>query len=260
MRLASKVALITGAATGVRDELHGIGGASARLFAREGAKVVVTDVDDGSGEKTAAQIRDEGDDALFVHLDVRSEESWVAAVGATVAAFGGLNILVNCAGTVAPGNAEDTTVETWDDQMAVHARGAFLGIKHAIPEMRKAGGGSIVNVSSISGLVGGSGGVAYPAAKGASRLLSRATAIQYAEQGIRVNSVHPGYTETPLANVSIQMLTKAGVSADYRTTKVPMGRQGRAIEIARGILFLASDEASYITGAELVIDGGVTAQ
>ena len=258
--MAGKVALITGAAAGLAGEVQGIGGATTRLFAEEGASVTIADIVDGPGETTAAQIMDNGGEALFVHLDVTREPEWPRAIEATVAAFGRLDVLVSCAGTVAPGTVEDTTVDTWDAQMAVHATGAFLGIKHAAPAMRRTGGGSIVVISSISGMVGGSGGAAYPAAKGASRLLARAAAIQYAGEGIRVNSVHPGYTETPLAQEAVRLLAESGVSSDFRVNRVPMGRQARPREIAQGILYLASDEASNVTGAELVIDGGVTAQ
>ena len=256
MRLENKVALITGAATGVEGELMGFGGATARLFAREGAKVVLTDINEQSGLKTAAQIGELGGDVEFLRLDVTSEADWANAIEATVARFSRLDILVNNAGTGAETDVENTTLEIWEDQMAVHARGTFLGTKAAIPEMRKVGGGSIVNVSSVYGLVGSWTATAYHAAKGAVRLFTKAAAVQYAKEGIRVNSVHPGYSITPAtAGVYDDPVEAAPVLA-----RVPMGRMAVADEIAYGILYLASDEASFVTGAELVIDGGVTAQ
>ena len=255
MRLAGKVALITGAATGVEGELMGFGGTSARLFAKEGARVVLGDVNEVSGEKTASQIREGGGDALFLRLDVTDEQNWIDAIQTTVSRFGKLDILVNNAGTAAPIGLEDTSEELWDAQMDVHAKGVFLGTKHAIPEMRKIGGGSIVNISSIYGIIGSPASTAYHAAKGASRLLTNAAAIQYAKENIRVNSVHPGYCTTPL--------TREGFLDPERGPRllanVPLGRFGVPDNIAYGILYLASDESSYITGSELVIDGGVTA-
>ncbi len=256
MRLAGKVAMITGAANGVKGELMGFGGVSAWLFAREGAKVVITDIDDEDGEITARQIRDSGGEAVFVRLDVTNEEEWEDAVRAAVSCFGKLDILVNNAGTTSRETVENTTVEMWDGQMEVHAKGAFLGTRAVIPEMRRVGGGSIVNVSSIFGLIGSPSSTAYHAAKGAVRIFTKAAAVQYAGEGIRVNSVHPGYVDTPMTH---KYFTDPGLFA-RRTESVPMKRFGTAEEIAYGILYLASDEASYVTGAELVIDGGTTAQ
>ncbi len=256
MRLAGKVALISGAATGVRGELMGFGGAAAWLFVREGAKVVLGDINEPLGQKTAAQIRESGGEAIFVRLDVTSEEDWVRAVEATMAAFGRLDILVNNAGTAAPYTVEDTTPEIWDGQMDVHAKGVFLGTKHAIPAMRRSGGGSIINISSINGLIGSPTSTAYHAAKGAIRLFTKSAAIQYARDNIRVNSVHPGYAMTPLTRRPFSDPQQLA----WRVAKVPMGRVATAEEIANGILYLASDESAYVTGAELVIDGGVTAQ
>jgi NAD(P)-dependent dehydrogenase (short-subunit alcohol dehydrogenase family) len=235
MRLEGKVALISGAATGVLGEPMGFGGASAWLFVREGAKVVLVDINEEGGNRTAAQIRESGGEALFVRLDVTREQNWIDAIRTTV---------------------EETTEVIWDGQMAVHAKGVFLGTKHAIPEMRKIGGGSIVNISSIMGIVGASHAPAYSAAKGAIRLFTKAAAIQYAGQNIRVNSVHPGYVVTPLT----QAFFSDPVESVPRLATVPAGRFGTADEIASGILFLASDESSYMTGSELVIDGGMTAR
>ena len=256
MRLEGKVALITGAAAGVEGALMGFGGAAARLFAREGAKVVLTDILLEQGERSAAEIREMGGDAIFVKLDVTSDEDWQKAIEATLAAYGRLDVMINNAGTGAPANVEDTTVDVWDGQMDVHAKGVFLGTKHAIPEMRKVGGGSIINTSSIYGLVGSPGSTAYHAAKGAIRIFSKAAAIQYAPDGIRVNSVHPGFMRTPM--------TRPRYEDPVRHTelleRIPMGRMGTADEIAYGMLYLASDESAFVTGSELVIDGGVTAQ
>ena len=255
MRLEGKVALITGAANGVRGKLMGFGGGASWLFAREGAKVVLADVNEQDGETTASQICGSGADALFVKLDVTREQDWADAVRAAVSRFGKLDILVNSAGTTSRDTVEDTTIEVWDSQMDIHAKGTFLGAKAAIPEMRRAGGGSIVNVSSIFGMIGSPSSTAYHAAKGAVRIFTKAAAIQYAREGIRVNSVHPGYVDTPMTHKFFRDPELAG----RRTESVPMKRFGTVEEIAYGILYLASDESSYVTGAELVIDGGTTA-
>lgn len=256
MRLEGKVALITGGASGVEGELMGFGGAAARMFCREGAKVVLADINTEGGERTAGQIRADGGDAIFVKLDVTSDQDWIDAVAATVSAYGTLNVLVNNAGSGARYNVEETTEEAWDGQIDVHGKGVFLGIKYAIPEMLKAGGGSIVNISSIYGIVGSPTSTAYHAGKGASRLLTKSAAIQYAGDNIRVNSIHPGYCRTPLTNRSYQ----DDRHFSWINERIPIGRVGNADDIAYGIVFLASDESSYMTGSELVIDGGTTAQ
>ena len=256
MRLSGKVALITGAATGVKNELMGIGGAAAWLFAREGARLALGDVNEESGRKTAAQLRESGADAIFLRLDVTVEEDWTAAVKATASAFGGLDILVNNAGMGRSPLIEETTVESWDQDMAVNARGTFLGTKHAVPEIRRRGGGSIINISSVYALVGAPTAAAYCAAKGAVRSFTKAAAIQYAEEGIRVNSVHPGYVHTP----ATQSMISDDETRDWLLSRVPMDRLCKADEVAGGLLYLASEESVYVTGAELVIDGGITAQ
>ena len=256
MRLEGKVALITGAATGVKGELMGFGGATAWMFSREGAKVVLTDINEKSGEKSAADIRENGGESIFVRLDVTSEQDWVDAVQKTVATYGKLDILVNNAGIGIASVLEETAVEQWDLEMNVMAKGTFLGTKHAIPEMRKAGGGSIVNVSSVFGIVASLGDSVYTAAKGAVRMFTKAAAVQYAKEGIRVNSVHPGWALTPL---SAESFSDPEV-LNPKLATVPMGRLATVDEIAYGILYLASDEASFVTGAELVIDGGKVAQ
>ena len=257
MRLAGKVALITGAAAGVEGEVMGFGGAAARLFAREGAKVVLTDIKEEMGHRTATQIQENGGEAFFMRLDVSREEDWQEAVQTAVLRYGGLHVLVNNAGTGARATVEETTVEIWDSQMDVHAKGVFLGTKYAIPEMRKVGGGSIINVSSIYGLVGSPSSTAYHAAKGAIRLFTKSAAVQYAGENIRVNSVHPGYCHTPLTHDGYA--SEAG-RREWCLARTPIGRLGNADDIAYGMLYLASDESAYVTGAELVIDGGTTAQ
>ena len=256
MRLNNKVALITGAAHGVKGEMMGFGGASAWLFAEEGAKVVLTDVDAANGEKTAAQMREAGHDAIFRRHDVTSEDDWIAAVQAAVGAYGRLDILVNNAGTGGRARVEETTESLWQAQMDIHAKGCFLGTKRAVPHMRAAGGGSIINISSIYGIIGSDASTAYHAAKGASRIFTKSAAIQLAKDGIRVNSVHPGFMLTPMTRESFGV--EPGKSRVL--SRIPMRRIGEPMEIARGILFLASDESAYITGSELVMDGGMTAQ
>ena len=249
MRVAGKVALISGGA-------RGIGAATAKLLAREGAAVVIADILVDEGKATEALIAESGGRALFVDLDVTSEESWQSAVQAAVSTFGKLDILVNNAGVSHRAGVEETSSEAWDKVMDVNVKGVFLGTKAAIPEMRKAGGGSIINISSIYGIVGSSTSTAYHAAKGASRLLTKSAAIQYAGENIRVNSVHPGFALTPLTSRGYQEEERQETSL----ARTPIGRLGNANDIAYGILYLASDESSFVTGSELVIDGGMTAQ
>ncbi|MBQ11582.1 MAG: cyclopentanol dehydrogenase [Planctomyces sp.] len=250
MRLEGKVAFISGGA-------RGMGAAEARLFASEGAMVAVADVLEEEGRRVAAQIGESGGKAIFLPLDVTSESQWQEAVAATVAEFGKLDILVNNAGIGGHGNVENTTVEDWDRVMDINAKGVFLGTKSAIPELRRAGGGSIINISSQLGLVGvDNSSPQYQASKGAVRLLTKSTAIQYAGEGIRANSVHPGPIVTPM--------TEAGRADQDRNeltlSRIPLGRHGEPGDVAYGVLFLASDESSFMTGSELVIDGGWTAQ
>ena len=248
-RLDDKVALISGGA-------RGMGAVEAKLFAGEGARVVIGDLLDDEGRKTEAEINEIGGECLFVHLDVTSESSWQDAVAAAVARFGKLDILVNNAGIFRTEGVEETSEELWDQVMEINAKGVFLGTKQAIPELRKSGGGSIVNISSVAGLVGSRETTAYTASKGAVRLLTKSTAIQYASEGIRANSVHPGTIETPMTE---GLLAVEGKRAE-RTDRTPLKRLGRPEDVAYGVLFLASDEASFMTGAELVIDGGRTAE
>ncbi len=255
MRLKDKVALITGAAAAIEGELMGFGGQAAHIFLREGAKVVLSDIRDELGARAVQIMRDAGKEARYLHLDVTVEADWVRAVGYTVETFGGLDILINNAGAAYPMMVEEMAEEIWDREMAVHAKGVFLGTKHAIAAMRARGGGSIVNTSSVMGIVGSPTTPAYSAAKGAIRLFTKSAALQYAKEGIRINSVHPGYADTPLTETRF-------ADPELREEllrKTPMGRLGVAEDIANGMLYLASDEASFVTGAELVIDGGMTA-
>jgi len=249
MRLEGKVALITGAA-------RGQGAAEARLFAQEGAKVILADVSDPEGIAVAAEIAEAGGDAIYVHLDVTDESQWDVAVQSAVTSFGKLDILVNNAGIWRRGHVMETSSEQWDDIMDVNAKGVFLGTKSAIPEMRKAGGGSIVNISSTAGLVGSKTSSAYSASKGAVRIFSKSTAIQYASEGIRANSIHPGPIDTDMGD----QVWPDSTSREASISRTALSRIGTAQDIAYGALYLASDESSFVTGSELVIDGGVTAQ
>ena len=249
MRLAGKVALVSGAA-------GGMGASEATIFAREGAKVVVGDVLEAEGKRVVDTIIGAGGQARFVKLDVTREDDWKAAVGAAISAFGKLDVLVNNAGISGTFDPDTMSVSAWDKLMDVNAKGVFLGMKYGIPEIQKAGGGSIINISSISGFVGQTGiHMAYNASKGAVRLMTKSAAVQYARDGIRVNSVHPGMLP-PMRS------SKGSADPAWRTkmiNAVPLKREGKVEEVAHAVLFLASDEASYITGTEIVVDGGLLA-
>ena len=250
MRLENKVALITGGASGM-------GASMARIFAREGAKVAVADMLEEEGQQVAAEITQANGAAIFHKLDVTSEAEWREAIDATLAAFGRLDILVNDAGISGSAVEDLFDTEAWDRLMTVNATGTFLGMKLAIPIMKEAGGGSIVNISSISGVTGQRGiHVGYNASKGAVRTLTKSAAVQYGRDNIRVNSVHPGLM--PPMRTSGRTADPA-LRAKWIETSVPMGRAGRVEEVANAVLFLASDEASYITGVELYVDGGFLA-
>jgi len=249
MRLAGKVALVSGAASGM-------GQSEATIFAREGAKVIVADILEAEGKQVADKIVSGGGQARFVKLDVTNEAEWDAAVKAAVSAFGKLDVLVNNAGISGTYDADMLSSAAWDTVMGVNAKGVFLGMKYAIPLMKKAGGGAIVNISSISGFVGQDGvHMAYNASKGAVRIMTKTAAVQFAADRIRVNSVHPGFMP-PMRT------SKTSADPTWRAKMlgaVPMKREGRVEEVAHAVLFLASDEASYITGTELVVDGGYLA-
>ena len=249
-RLDGKVVLISGGA-------RGQGATEARMMASEGAKVVFGDILDDEGKRVEAEIAELGNEATYVHLDVTKEDDWKAAIGTAVDRYGKLDILVNNAGILIRKSIEDTTEEEWDRIMAVNAKGVFFGTKHAIPAMRQAGGGSIVNISSTAGLVGSlDGSPSYTATKGAVRLFTKATAIQYAKENIRCNSVHPGPIETDMISDTLTDPERL----ERRMQRLPLKRIGTTEDIAYGVIYLASDESSFVTGAELVIDGGTTAE
>ena len=249
-RLKGKVALISGAA-------KGMGAVEARMFAKEGASLVLGDVLEDEGAKLALEISAGGASCVFTPLDVRKTSQWESAVTKATSAYGRLDVLVNNAGVTSRMNLLDTTEEDWDRVLDINAKGSFLGIKAVIPAMRKSGGGSIVNISSQLGLVGGDfSSPQYQASKGAVRILTKSVAIQYASEGIRCNSVHPAPIETDMT---------ADVRADKNrladmVRRIPMGRYGTPEEVAYAVLYLASNESSFVTGSELVVDGGWTAQ
>ncbi|MDE0204994.1 MAG: glucose 1-dehydrogenase [Candidatus Tectomicrobia bacterium] len=250
-KLDGKVALISGAA-------RGQGAAEVRTFAREGARVVFGDVADDDGRQVEAELQAAGQEVAYVHLDVSSEADWRQIVDETMRRFGRLDVLVNNAGITIPRVPIEVRSEAeWDRIMAVNAKGVFLGTKHAIPEMRKGGGGSIINISSVAG-IGQSAHQepAYAASKAAVRIFSKVTAAQCAQDNIRCNSVHPGPVDTDMLHSAMpdpEVLRQ-------RLQRVPLRRMGSVDEIVAGVLFLASDDSSYMTGSELVIDGGALAQ
>ena len=249
-RLDGKVALISGGA-------RGQGATEGRMMAQEGAKVVLGDILDEQGRAVEAEIRAAGGAATYVHLNVTSESDWQSAVQTAESTYGGLHVLVNNAGILIRATIEETTEDDFDRIMAVNVKGVFLGTKHAIPAMRRAGGGSIVNISSTAGLVGSPGETAaYSATKGGVRLFTKSTAIQHASDNIRCNSVHPG----PIATDMIKDMLEDPEQWEQRMRRLPLKRPGRPEDIAYGVIYLASDESSYVTGAELVIDGGTTAE
>ncbi|MBL8538572.1 MAG: glucose 1-dehydrogenase [Hyphomonadaceae bacterium] len=254
-RVAGKVAIVTGGGVG-------LGRASSLLLAREGAKLVVTDVDEGTGSATAQAIIEQGGEAMFARHDVASEQDWIRVMEQTQARFGDLDILVNNAGVALEGNVEAASLERWRQLMAINLDGVFLGVRAAIGAMKHRGAGSIINLSSIAGMVGIAGAAAYCASKGGVRSLTKAAALHCAQVGyrIRVNSIHPGYIWTPmvenfLAATPDPVAAKAAAAAAH-----PVGHMGEPDDVAYGVLYLASDEAKFVTGAELVIDGGYTAQ
>jgi 3(or 17)beta-hydroxysteroid dehydrogenase len=250
-RLEGKAALITGGASG-------IGRATAERFAAEGARVAIADIDETGAAAAARAI---GEAALMVRLDVTSEDDWQAAIAATVEAFGGLHVLVNSAGVSVVKNVEATTLEEWRFVNGVNLDGTFLGCKHAIPALRASGGGSIINLSSVSGLVGGHNLAAYNASKGGVRLLTKSVALHCARKGdnIRCNSVHPTFIDTPILAPLLARGDDPDAVREKLARQVPIGRLGQPQEVAAGILYLASDESSFMTGAEFVLDGGITA-
>ncbi len=246
-RLEGKVALISGGA-------RGQGRAEAILFAQDGAKVMFGDILDEDGRKVEAEINETGGDAKYIHLNVTSEDDWEAAVRETIARHGKLDVLVNNAGISLRHQDMDIPTDDWDQIMGVNAKGVFLGTKYAIPEMKRAGGGSIINISSIAGILGRPlASPAYSASKGAVRVFTKSTAGRFAADKIRCNSIHPGPIDTDMIRAATNM-----VSPESRVGEIPLGRLGQSADVAYGALYLASDESSFVTATELVIDGGVT--
>ncbi|HEX7717764.1 MAG TPA: glucose 1-dehydrogenase [Marmoricola sp.] len=248
-RLDGRVALVTGAASG-------IGAATARRLAEEGAAVMLTDISDEAGEKLAQEIANQGARAGYLHHDVSSEHDWETAVAATLESFGRLDVLVNNAGMGDLAAIEDTTLEGWHRTIAIDQTGVFLGMKTAAAALKASGHGSVINISSIFGTSGGFGtSPAYHAAKGAVRTLTKNVALHWAPDGVRVNSIHPGFIDTPILDQA-----KGTPFEQTMLDLTPLGRLGRPEEIAAGVAYLASDEAAFITGSELYIDGGFVAR
>tara|TARA_R110000787_G_scaffold96214_2_gene199487 strand:- start:3965 stop:4729 length:765 start_codon:yes stop_codon:yes gene_type:complete len=251
-RVANKVALITGGTAG-------IGYASAELMCREGAKVVITDLRPKEGEASAQKLRDQGYDAMFIEQDVTDENLWPGVIAAVVKQYGRLDILVNNAGVGEETNLEESDLAHWRFVNAVNMEAVFMGTKNAIKQMKLNGGGSIINISSIEGLIGDQKFAAYNASKGGVRLFTKSAALYCAEKkyNIRVNSLHPGFTQTPMVDNAVNIFSAA--DAERINREIAVGYMAEPIDQAYGILFLASDESRYMTGSELVIDGGFTA-
>ena len=247
-RLSDKVAIITGAARGMGKE-------EAKLFAKEGAKVVVADIIENEAIEVAKEIAENGGEAMACKLDVSNAKNWERMVEEISNKWGKIDILVNNAGILSLAGVEEATEEQWDKVMAVNAKGNFLGVKYVLPVMKKAQKGSIINISSIYGLIGSGAAAAYHASKGAVRLFTKTVAAELAKYNIRVNSIHPGVIRTAMTD---ELLKDPANTKNFLGTTV-LGRPAESIEVAYGALFLASDESSYMTGSELVIDGGYTA-
>ena len=252
-RLEDKVAIVTGGASN-----PGLGWTTAITLAREGAKVVVTDIDEQGAAACVAEICDAGGTALALHQDVTSEPAWQDVIATTVQTFGKLDVLVNNAGIAVLMPISQMTLADWNRQVEVNMTSVFLGCKYAMPEMKKAGAGSLVNLSSVAGIIGLASCVAYGAAKGGVRIMSKAIAMEGARDNIRCNSVHPGviWTNMQAQATGSTDMADARVPAD----RVPLGRVGQPQDIANCVLYLASDESNYVTGAEFVVDAGMTAQ
>jgi len=252
-QLKGKVAIVTGAASG-------IGAACVETFAREGAQVVATDIDDRAGEDLVAKIKAPAGEAIYLSLDVTDEARWGEVVASTEARYGRLDILVANAAIMLISPTIEMRLEDWRRQMAVNLDSAFLSVKHCVPVMRHTGGGSIIMMSSIAGLRGAAGMAGFCATKGGMRLFTKAIALEYASEGIRVNSVHPGIIDTPIwGKLSVGGRNVPVDLSEMARQRVPTGEPGRAQDVADGVLFLASDMSRHVTGAEIVIDGGIMA-
>lgn len=251
-RLAGKVAVVTGGASG-------IGAAICERFALEGASVIVADLQEAAGEALVDGLRERGGEATFVRADVSAAEDIRHMIEMAPARYGRLDILVNNAGTGSPAAEVDTTEAEWDRILDVNLKAVFLASKYAIPHMKAGGGGSVINISSVFGIVGSPGFAAYHASKGAVRTLTKSTAVTHARDGIRANSIHPGVIDTPLLAAALGATPDPEAARGAFVDRHPIGRLGRAEEVADGCLFLASDESSFMVGSELVIDGGYTA-
>ncbi|WP_438348608.1 SDR family NAD(P)-dependent oxidoreductase [Paenibacillus sp. FA6] len=247
--LNGKVAIVTGAGSGMGRE-------EAILLAKEGATVVLTDINEAAVQVVAQEITTNGGEAIAFAHNVASEEEWIKVVEDTIKKYSTIDVLVNNAGISLAVNLLDTTMDQWNKVMNINVASVFLGMKHVIPHMKSNNGGSIINISSIAGLTGGSGAGAYTASKGAVRMLSKAAAVDYGKDHIRVNSVHPGFIETPMTT---DMVADDRMLAWF-LSQTALPRVGQASEVAQAVLFLASDASSYITGIELPVDGGVTAK
>lgn len=248
-RLTNKVAIITGAGSGMGRE-------EALLFAKEGATIVATDINEAAVQAVVKEVEANGGKGLAYAHNVASEEDWIKVVEDVISKYGKIDILVNNAGISFPVQLLESTVDQWNKVMNINVSSVFLGMKHVVPQMKNNKGGSIVNISSIAGLTGSSGAGAYTASKGAVRMLSKAAAVDFGKDNIRVNSVHPGFIETPMSKefVNDEKMNK------FFMSQTALPRVGLAVEVAEAVLFLASDEASYITGVELPVDGGVVAK
>lgn len=247
-RVKGKIAIVTGGALGM-------GRSHSMLLAKEGAKVVVTDINEQAGQQTVEDIKKEGGEAVFIKHDVANDADWKKVIQFALDTYGKVDVLVNNAGILIMKPVNETTEEEWDKIFSINAKGVFLGCKYILPAMQKAGGGSIVNISSIYGIVGAPSAAAYEATKGAVRLLTKAAAVDYVQYNIRVNSVHPGVIRTEMT----KDLLAQGESAKALLGPTLLPRAAEPSEVSYAVLFLASDESSFMTGSEVVVDGGYTA-
>ncbi|PTY80655.1 short-chain dehydrogenase [Heyndrickxia sporothermodurans] len=251
MRLENKVAIITGGGTGIGKE-------TALLFAKEGAKIVITDINKESGSQAVKDIQANGGEALFIQHDVSNEDDWKRVANETIKTFGKVDILFNNAGIYIIKPLAEIELADWNRLMSINVTGVFLGMKHIMPLMAKQNKGSVINASSIAGLTGAPGHVLYGASKGAVRIMTKDAAMEYAPYGVRVNSIHPGYIDTGMADYASEV--SGSSKEELGKSLFPLGHLGSVKDVANTVLFLASDESAYSTGAEFVIDGGATSR